>query len=85
MYLASFFFHFLPTLQEVILSRYKQVIDRSTGHEEDQYIYSLKIDRETLYSLNTKRIHPIAAFNQFQPRLNATKTYIFKEIEPYQN
>jgi len=85
LYLASFFFHFFPTLQSVTLSGYNQVIDPSTGHENDQYIYSLKIDRKTLYSLNTKRVHPIAAFDQFQPRLNATKTYIFKEIEPYQN
>lgn len=83
LYLASFFFRFLPTLESVTLSGYHQIVDRSTGHDEDQYIYSLKIDRGSLYSLNTKRVHPISAFGQFQPRLNATKTYIFKQIEPY--
>lgn len=83
-YLASFFFSYLPDLEEVIVSAYNQVVDSSTGHDKDQYIFSLKIDRETLFSLNMKRVHPVKAFEHFQPVVNATKTYIFKEIEPYQ-
>ncbi|WP_280768352.1 DUF4236 domain-containing protein [Salipaludibacillus daqingensis] len=83
LYLASFFFRFLPTLQTITLSGYNQIVDPSTGHDEDQYIYSLIIDKKTLYSLHTERVHPIAAFDQFKPKINATKTYMFKEIVPY--
>lgn len=82
-YLASFFFHYLPTLTHVYISGYNQIIDTSTGHEKDQYIYSLKIDKETLYSFKMENIHPIDAFQHFEPKLNVTKTYIFKEISPY--
>ncbi|MCE7794373.1 DUF4236 domain-containing protein [Salipaludibacillus sp. CUR1] len=82
-YLASFFFAYLPPLQTITISGYNQIVDPATGHEEDQYIYSLKIDRETLYSLKMKKVHPILAFDNFEKRLNATKTYIFKEIKPF--
>ncbi|MBB5173016.1 DUF4236 domain-containing protein [Texcoconibacillus texcoconensis] len=82
-YLASFFFSRLPTVQEAIVSGYRQKIEPSTGHEKDEYIYSLIIDRHTFRSLNLEYVDPIEAFSHFQPRMNATKTYIFKEIEPY--
>ncbi|MBU9724067.1 MULTISPECIES: DUF4236 domain-containing protein [Bacillaceae] len=83
LYLASFFLAYLPTVNKTTISGYNQILDDSTGHEKDQYIYSLKVDRDTLYHLNMEKVHPIKAFDHFEPRLNATKTYIFKEIEPY--
>ncbi|MCD8508982.1 MAG: DUF4236 domain-containing protein [Bacillus sp. (in: Bacteria)] len=83
LYIASFFFRYLPTLKNVYISGYNQVLDVSTGHETDQYIYSLKINKEVLYSLNMENVHPIRAFENFQPRLDVTKTFIFKEITPY--
>ncbi|UCZ54646.1 DUF4236 domain-containing protein [Bacillus shivajii] len=83
-YLASFFFSYLPTLEEVVISGYNQVLDDSTGHDVDQYIYSLIIDRSTLNSMNMENVHPIKAFEHFSSIIDATKTYIFKEIEPYQ-
>ncbi|GEL08282.1 DUF4236 domain-containing protein [Salisediminibacterium halotolerans] len=84
LYIASFFFAHLPTLKTITISGYNQRLDQSTGHHVDHYIYSLIIDREMLYSFHASQIHPIEAFTHFNPRLNATKTYIFKEIEPYE-
>lgn len=83
LYIASFFFRYLPTLKHVYISGYNQIVDASTGHQKDQYIYSLKINKEVLYSLNMENVHPIRAFEHFMPRLDVTKTYIFKEISPY--
>ncbi|MDQ0256189.1 hypothetical protein J2S74_003607 [Evansella vedderi] len=82
-YLASFFFRYLPTVKVVYVSGYNQILDNSTGHDVDQYIYSLEIDKNKLYSLNMKNVHPIKAFEHFEPRVNTTKTFIFKEIKPY--
>ncbi|WNF37879.1 DUF4236 domain-containing protein [Bacillaceae bacterium IKA-2] len=84
LYLSSYVFSLLPTCQTIIISGYTQVQSKATGHIEDQYIYSLKVDKNTFYSLNLAEVHPIAAFDNFEPITNATKTFIFKEIEPYQ-
>ncbi|MBU8907783.1 DUF4236 domain-containing protein [Desertibacillus haloalkaliphilus] len=81
--LCSFVFSLLPDCQQIIISGYTQHLNEATGHVEDEYIYSLVVEREPFYSLNFEAIHPIAAFENFQPRLNATKTYIFKAIDPY--
>ncbi|ADU30019.1 DUF4236 domain-containing protein [Evansella cellulosilytica] len=83
LYLASFFFGYLPSLKTVYVSGYNQAIDESTGLDHDRYIYSIKVDRKTFYSLNMSKVHPIKAFDNFEPRLKVTKTFIFKEIEPY--
>lgn len=83
LHLCSFLFSILPTCETIIVSGYTQVKNETTGHLDDQYIYSLKVDREVFYSLNISEVHPIAAFENFEPIMNATKTYIFKEIEPY--
>ena len=84
LYLCSYVFSLLPTCDTIIISGYTQVHNEATGHLDDQYIYSLKVDKSTFYSLNIVEVHPIAAFENFEPIINATKTYIFKEIEPYE-
>lgn len=84
LYLSSYVFSLLPTCETIIISGYTQVQNKATGHIEDQYIYSLKVNKKTFYSLNLAEVHPIAAFDNFEPVINATKTFIFKEIEPYQ-
>ena len=84
LYLCSYVFSLLPTCEEVIISGYTQVKNNATGHLDDQYIYSLKVNKQTFYSLNLQEVHPIAAFENFAPIINATKTYIFKEITPYE-
>ncbi|MCD8502850.1 MAG: hypothetical protein LRY71_15795 [Bacillaceae bacterium] len=58
--------------------------NEATGHLDDQYIYSLKVNKDVFYSLNISDVHPFAAFENFEPIINATKTFIFKEIKPYE-
>ncbi|QOY36017.1 DUF4236 domain-containing protein [Anaerobacillus isosaccharinicus] len=84
LYLCSYVFSLLPTCETIIISGYTQVKNKATGHLDDQYIYSLKVDKSTLYSLNMEEVHPIAAFENFEPIINATKTFIFREIKPYE-
>lgn len=84
LYLCSYIFSLLPTCETIIISGYTQVQNEATGHLEDQYIYSLNVDKKIFYSLNMADVHPIAAFENFKPIIDATKTFIFKEIQPYQ-
>ena len=83
LYLCSYVFSLLPTCTKIIISGYTQVKNKATGYTDDQYIYSLKVDRRIFYSLNMNEVHPIAAFSNFEPIMNATKTFIFREITPY--
>ncbi|OIJ16913.1 hypothetical protein BKP37_04450 [Anaerobacillus alkalilacustris] len=84
LYLCSYVFSLLPTCEKIIISGYTQIQNKATGYVEDQYIYSLKVDKEIFYSLNMSDVHPIAAFENFHQKIDVTKTYIFKEIEPYE-
>ncbi|RXI99556.1 DUF4236 domain-containing protein [Anaerobacillus alkaliphilus] len=84
LYLCSYVFSLLPTCKTIIISGYTQVTNKATGHLDDQYIYSLKVDKGVFYSLNFLEVHPITAFDNFEPIMNATKTYIFREITPYE-
>lgn len=84
LYLCSYVFSLLPTCETMIISGYTQVKNKATGRLDDQYIYSLKVDKDTFYSLNISEVHPIAAFENFQPIMNITKTFIFREITPYE-
>jgi hypothetical protein len=84
LYLCSYVFSHLPTCETIIISGYTQIKNKATGHLDDQYIYSLKVDKRTFYLLNMEEVHPIAAFDNFKPIINATKTFIFREIKPYE-
>ncbi|ADH99736.1 DUF4236 domain-containing protein [Salisediminibacterium selenitireducens] len=83
LYLASYFFAYLPTVHCVVVSGYQQVLNEGTGHEDDVYIYSVKIDQDTFRSLNLDQVHPFSALEQFDHRINATKTFVLKEIDPF--
>ncbi|MFN7251095.1 MAG: hypothetical protein ACK4M9_09915 [Anaerobacillus sp.] len=84
LYLCSYVFSHLTTCETIIISGYTQIKNKATGHLDDQYIYSLKVDKRVFYSLNMEEVHPIAAFDNFKPIINATKTFIFREIKPYE-
>lgn len=84
--LLSEVFALLPTVQWVLLSAYSQRIDKATGQENDEYLYSSKVDRATFSSKNfdtLEAINPAEAFSRFELRRQATQTGIIKAIEPF--
>lgn len=83
LYLASYFLAYLPTAERVIISGYQQQLDERSGHDEDIYIYSAIITRKGFQELNLHQLHPLLALESFEHRLNATKTFILKEITPF--
>ncbi|MFC5712280.1 DUF4236 domain-containing protein [Thalassorhabdus alkalitolerans] len=84
LYLSSYIFSLLPNCDRIVLSGYTIEPDPVTGHDNEWYLYSIDVDRETLYTLKMRQVHPIQSFKQFHPRMDATKTYIFKPITPYE-
>lgn len=85
-FLARLVFHELTDINEVVISGYTQRASKATGAIEDEYIYSVKIDRATWKRVdmsNVQYIDPVECLGKFEIKRNMTKTGIFKTIEPY--
>ena len=79
-------FRTIPSITEIVLSGYTQKIQPSTGREEDQYLYSLRVHRDQWKDINFSAlsdIDPVEAIGGFEIRRNMTKTGIFKTVEPF--
>ena len=73
----------LPSISEINISAYSQRINEATGHEEDEYLLQVCVQREEWARLNIdapERINPITALEQFNLQRNMSKTGIFKAI-----
>lgn len=79
-------FGMLPKVQEVALSGYSQRKSKMTGHEGDEYLYSVVVPRSGWEQLNFSHldaIDVIDAFTRFELRRNMTKTGVFKPVEAF--
>jgi hypothetical protein len=79
-------FSALPKAQLVVLSAYSQRPNRSTGNVEDEYLYSVRVDRSAWARINfanLREIDVVEALAQFEIRRSMTKTGVFKPVEPF--
>lgn len=79
-------FGMLPTVGVVTLSGYSQRKSKTTGHEEDEYLFSLVVSRadwERINFNNLDSLDVIDAFTRFELKRDMTKTGLFKAIQPY--
>ncbi|MBA3966457.1 MAG: DUF4236 domain-containing protein [Nitrospirales bacterium] len=79
-------FSALPNAQEVVLSAYSQRADRSTGHVNDEYLYSVRVNRALWSRINFGNLQSLDVVDvlaQFDLRRNMTKAGSFKPIEPF--
>ncbi len=77
----------LPTINEVVISAYSQRPNNSTGHVQDQYLYSARIPRSQWSEINFKNLDALditEAFDRFNLIRKMTKTGVFKAIDPHQ-
>ncbi|UQG61521.1 DUF4236 domain-containing protein [Marinobacter sp. M3C] len=75
-----------PSVEEVILSAFTQVVRADTGQTEDRYIYSVKVHRNAwarIHFGNLQAVDPVAALAAFELRRDMTKTGIFTAIKPW--
>ncbi len=84
--LVNHIFHVLPDARNIFISGYSQRLDTSIAKIKDDYLLSYKIDKETFNKINFKNLEaldPIRALDQFEHIKKMSKTYLFKEIEPF--
>jgi hypothetical protein len=75
-----------PSVEQVVLSAFTQVVRADTGQTEDRYIYSVKVRRNAwarIHFGNLEAVDPVAALAAFELRRDMTKTGIFTAIEPW--
>lgn len=80
-------FSALPKVQEIVLSAYSQRPDRRTGHVKDEYLYSVRIDRDSWSHINfdsLQNLDVVEALVRFDLRRNMTKTGVFRPVEPFE-
>ena len=76
----------LPTVNVVTLSAYSQRPNKVTGQIQDEYLYSVCVERAVWSRINFNHLSVVdlvEAFTQFALRRKMTKTGVFKPIEPY--
>ena len=79
-------FSTLPTVTGVTLSAYSQRPSKTTGNVEDEYLYSVHVNREAWSRINYNNLQALdmtEALAQFDLRRDMTKTGVFRPIEPY--
>lgn len=85
--LAGVCFQKMTTIQEITLSGYSQRLDRSTGHERDDYLYSVRLTRDQWQLLNFEAPGDIDAFDclgRFEIQRKVLASWVMKPIEPFQ-
>lgn len=79
-------FSAMPRLQDVLISGYSQRPSRATGRIEDEYLFSVRIDRQRWNRIDFSRleaIDPSDAMTNFDLRRDMTQTGIFRPISPF--
>lgn len=78
-------FGMLPTLQQVTLSGYSQRKDKTTGHEQDDYLLSVAVTRAEWEKLNFSalpKLDMVAALERLGVKREMSKSGVFKAIQP---
>jgi len=86
MRVAGEIFAHLPTVEHVLISGYREVINSSNGHAEDQYIISAILHRDQWASMDFARlrqIDPTEVFTGHTLNRSMTKTGVFKGISAF--
>jgi len=76
----------MPGLWNVLISGFSQRLSQATGRVEDEYLYSVRIDRSNWELINFSRrdeIDPSEAMSRFDLRRDMTRTGVFRTIYPF--
>lgn len=79
-------FGVLPTIQRVTLSGYSQRKSKTTGHESDEYLFSVRVQRDQWEGINFEGLNSVdvmEALSRFELKRQMTKTGVFTAVQPY--
>ena len=76
----------MPGLGSVLISGFSQRQSRATGRVEEEYLYSVRIERsgwERIDFSRLEQIDPVEALSLFDVRRDMTRTGVFRPIRPF--
>ena len=82
-FFSSHFFNLSTRINKVLISGFTQRISKKTGQLTDEYIYSVLFTREEFAQLVIKDLIPYFAIEQFEHKINYSKTFELMTIEPF--
>ncbi|MFC1352635.1 MAG: hypothetical protein G8D89_09620, partial [gamma proteobacterium symbiont of Clathrolucina costata] len=84
--IAGEIFSVLPSVKNIVISGYSQRPEKKTGNVVDEYLLSVRIDRDIWRSINFSNlpaVDPVSSLELFELNRKMTTTGIFKPIDPY--
>jgi hypothetical protein len=85
-FIGDVFAH-LPSVSTVVFSGYSQRVSKKTGNIEDEYLYSVRVPRETWEQINfdnLEAVDVVESLGGFDLRRKVTKSGVFSPIEPFE-
>ena len=82
-FVASRFFNVNANIKYIQISGYTQRVNRATGEDGDDYVYSVFFDKEAFSRLIIENIDPLLAMREFPCRIKASATGILTSIVPF--
>jgi hypothetical protein len=83
-YFASICYSVSPIVDTVVVTGFNSRINKATGNEENQSIYSVKYDKQNFSKLNIENIDPSETIQSFECRMKLTKSFDLKKIIPFE-
>lgn len=80
---ASRFFNVNSNIKYIQISGYTQRINRATGEDSDDYVYTVFFDKESFSRLIIENIDPLLAMREFPCRIKISATGILSSIVPF--
>ena len=84
-FFSGYIFNVSTRIENILVSGYTQRVNKKNGNIEDEYIYSILVERNKMNNINFKNIDTILAFDNFKNIKNFTKTFEAKTIIPANN
>ncbi len=82
-YFASIAFSASPVIREIAVSGYSQRLNKASGNIENEYLYSVKYDKDKFSTLNFEHIEPELTLQAFEHRIDITGTFDMRPIIPF--
>ncbi|WP_319372205.1 DUF4236 domain-containing protein [uncultured Ilyobacter sp.] len=82
-FFASIAYSAAPIIEDIIVSGYTQRANKATGNTEDQYVYSVRYEKNKFSQLKFENINPGETLQAFEHQINLSKTFDLKTIEPF--
>ena len=80
---AGRFFNVNCNIKYIQISGYTQRVNKATGEDGDDYVYTVFFDKESFSRLIIENIDPLLAMRQFPCRIKASVTGILSSIIPF--